>query len=381
MVILQSVGIDISLKVFKVCFKVRKQDQTDSIKGSRTFTNAPAGFIQFLEWVNKKQQAGIPLRFTMEATGVYYESLAYFLYEQGYHVSVVLPNKSKAFMKSMNLKSKTDALEAKALAQMGLERRLAKWEPGSKQMYQIKKLCRERVMLIEEKTVVSNRLHAEKHCRHPNRTIISRMEQRIKLLKKQIKQVEKQLEKIVRQNAFLSERIEKICRMKGLKLVTVLTVVSETNGFALIKNKAQLVSYAGYDVVERESGTSLKGKTRISKKGNRYIRRALYFPAFSVIRYNPEFQNLSERIYDRTKIKMKGAVAVQRKLLVLIYTLFKKNEAYDPNYSASRQAAASSIDNPLLSHQREGLATVDDAAGGPRSSNAVRKSLDQIACK
>lgn len=341
MVILQNVGLDISLKEFKACFKVRKQDQTDAIKGTRTFTNTPTGFKQFQDWINKKQQVGVPLRFTMEATGVYYESLAYFLFEQGYSVSVVLPNKSNAYIKSLNMKSKTDALEAKALAQMGLERQLARWEPCSKQMYKIKSLCRERVMLVEEKTMISNRLHAQKHCRQPDHRIMARMQQRIKLLEKQIKQEEKQLEKLVRQDTFLSERIEKICQMKGLNLVTVLTVVSENNGFALIKNKAQLVSYAGYDVVERQSGSTLNGKTRISKKGNRYIRRALYFPAFSVIRYNPEFDNLYQRVYDRTKIKMKGAVAVQRKILVLIYTLFKKNEAYDPNYYASRMGAAS----------------------------------------
>ena len=62
---------------------------------------------------------------------------------------------------------------------------------------------------------------------------------------------------------------------KGVGLMTVDTIVSETLGFEHVKNVKQLVSYAGYDVVERESGTSVKGKTRISKKGNRYIRKSL----------------------------------------------------------------------------------------------------------
>jgi hypothetical protein len=81
-----------------------------------------------------------------------------------------------------------------------------------------------------------------------------------------------------------------------------------------------------------ESGSSIKGKTRISKKGNKYIRRALHFPALVIIRYDPNFKQLYDRVYDRTKIKMKGLVAVQRKLLLLIYTLFKNNKAYDINY-------------------------------------------------
>ena len=81
------------------------------------------------------------------------------------------------------------------------------------------------------------------------------------------------------------------------------------------------------------SGSTINGKTRISKKGNRHIRRALHFPALSVVKYHDEFTNLYNRVYDRTKIKMKGYVGVQRKLLVLIYTLYKKNEVYDPKYA------------------------------------------------
>ncbi|MEL6835923.1 MAG: transposase, partial [Bacteroidota bacterium] len=90
--------------------------------------------------------------------------------------------------------------------------------------------------------------------------------------------------------------------------------------------------------VERQSGSTINGKTRISKKGNRHIRRALHFPALSVVKYHEEFTNLYNRVYDRTKIKMKGYVAVQRKLLVLIYTLYKKNEAYDPTYTQKQRA-------------------------------------------
>jgi hypothetical protein len=114
--------------------------------------------------------------------------------------------------------------------------------------------------------------------------------------------------------------------------ITVLAVIAETNGFELVENKSQLVSYAGYDIVERESGSSVKGKTRISKKGNRHIKHALHFPAISVVKYHEEFRSLCERVFDRTKVKMKGYVTVQRKLLVLIYRLYKKNMPYDPAY-------------------------------------------------
>ena len=113
--------------------------------------------------------------------------------------------------------------------------------------------------------------------------------------------------------------------------MTVATVLGETNGFALFKSIPQLISYAGYDVVENQSGNH-RGKTRISKKGNSHIRRAMHMPAFNMIKYNTgNFKPFFERIFERNHQKMKAYVAVQKKLLVLIYTLWKKTEAYKPN--------------------------------------------------
>jgi transposase len=99
-----------------------------------------------------------------------------------------------------------------------------------------------------------------------------------------------------------------------------------------LENTASLVSYAGYDVVENQSGRHT-GRTKISKKGNSRIRRILHMPALCAVRDDqPQFKKLFERVYDRTKIKMKGYVAVQRKLLEMIYYLWKKNERYDPSF-------------------------------------------------
>jgi transposase len=177
-----------------------------------------------------------------------------------------------------------------------------------------------------------NRLHAEQSCKAPEVSNLKRLEALVEFLEGQQKEVEQEIEQHVRSDEELWTKIEPICQIKGLGIVTVATIIAETNGFALIRNKAQLVSYAGYDVVERQSGSSLKGKTRISKKGNAHIRRALYFPAINMVRYHEEFTNLYDRILDRSRIKMKGYVAAQRKLLVLIYTLYKTGQAYDPNH-------------------------------------------------
>lgn len=333
MITAQNVGVDMAAKSFHACLMIKTSEGKTKIKGQRKFANTPKGISAFSEWLKKKMAVDQSLSITMEATGVYYERLAYRLYDYGYKVHVLLPNRIKGYLKFLNLKSKTDKLETKALAQLGLDHNLPAWQPSSPQMYLLKRLSRERTSLLEEKTMISNRWHAEQSCQSPDAQAIKRLECRIDLLIEQVKEVELQMQQKTEADKDLTERIKNICKVKGLGLVTVISIIAETNGFALVKHKSQLVSYAGYDVVERESGTSVRGKTKISKKGNRYIRHALHFPAITVVKYQEEFKALYERVFDRTKIKMKGYVAVQRKLLVLIYTLYKKNQPYDPHYA------------------------------------------------
>jgi len=338
-VIKQNIGVDISKDDYKISFyqlliDLKKNQQQQRIKGSRTFKNTLSGFKDFLKWIEKHRDETVKVRITMEATGVYYEQLVHYLNDQkkGYHISVVLPNMSKSYFKSLNIKSKTDKIDAKFLGQMGLERDLKEWQPVSDHLRMLKQLTRDRVSLLAQKTALSNRLHALNHSYQPHKQVTKRLKQQLKFLKKQIKEVEQQIEQLITKDEYLNERVEKICEVKGLGKITVATIIAETDGFNLFTSRGQLISYSGYDIVENESGSSIKGKTRISKKGNKYIRRALHFPSLVVIKYDANFRQVYDRVFDRTKIKMKAYVAVQRKLLFLIYTLFKKNEKYDSNF-------------------------------------------------
>ena len=102
--------------------------------------------------------------------------------------------------------------------------------------------------------------------------------------------------------------------------------------FELIRNKAQLASYAGLDIKEKQSGTSVKGKPRISKKGNKHLRKAMHLPALAAIRHDDRFKAVFARLVSKHGIKMKAVVAVQRKLLEMVYTIYKTNTAFDKNY-------------------------------------------------
>ena len=89
-----------------------------------------------------------------------------------------------------------------------------------------------------------------------------------------------------------------------------------------------MASYAGYDIVERQSGTLVKGQTRISKKGNTRIRACMHFPALVTSRFNTDLKQDYQRTIENKASKMVGVTAIQRKLLLLMYALWKKNEIY-----------------------------------------------------
>lgn len=328
----QCVGIDVSKDELETRFATIDNEQGVRYHSSETFKNTTSGFIRLEKMANHLSENGTEVFFVMEATGVYHEKLAHFLYERNRKVSVVLPNKFVGYAHSLNVKSKNDRADAKIIATMGVERKLDLWQPVSKQLRGLKHLSREREQLLNEKTVVLNQIHSEKHEADCSDIAIKRMKQRVRFLEKQIRAVDKDLKQEVAQNPILAEKVKKVNTICGVGFITAATVIAETDGFALFRNKAQLVSYTGYDVVEKQSGSSVKGKTRISKKGNKHIRRAMHFPALTAIQHDPIMRTLYLRIYEKTGIKMKGVVAVQRKLLVLIYTLWKNNTEYDANY-------------------------------------------------
>lgn len=324
-----NVGLDISMDDFHAHFQNLRSDLSFVVKGSRTFPNTHEGFAEFLWWCEKKSSVNTSLTFTMEATGVYYECLAYYLFGQGHVVHVLLPNQVKRYGQSLGVKSKTDLLDAGVLSRMGLERSLAQWKPFSPHFQLLKSLSRERDTLIGDRTASLNRLHAYSHQGSIEQSIIKRTKYQIEFYNDQIHQIEDQITQLVESDPALHKRLSYLQSIKGVGLITAVTVVAETNGFSTFTNIKQLTSYAGMDVRIKESG-KWKGRSKMSKCGNRYIRKALYWPAFSKIKHDKKTQEFYERLNSCKGIKMVAAVAVQRKLLGLMYTLWKKQEMFNP---------------------------------------------------
>ena len=326
-IIKQNVGVDVSKDDLKVALSHLTIEHRIVVRSSRTFANTKQGFKQLQEWVNLKSDSMCEVHFTMEATGVYYEGLAYFLLEQVYRLHIVLPNYAKKYAESLGIKSKTDRLDAKNLAQMGLERELRLWQPISPFLLGLKQLTREREALVCSRTNVANQLHAYQHQGKPNKKSIKRSQQHIAFIDKQVKQIEKEIANFINQDEKLKTKIGYLDSIPGVGLLTAAVIVAETNGFAAFESIKQLTSYAGLDIRIAESG-KWKGKSKISKRGNSYIRKALYFPAISMKTHDKGTKQFFDRLKAKKGIGMMATIAVERKLLGLMFSLWKKEEMY-----------------------------------------------------
>lgn len=281
------------------------------------------------------------VQFVMEATGVYHQKLAYYLDENAYKVSVVLPNKISNYFRTLEVKTINDKTASETIARFGLERVLDQWKRPSELYKKLQQLTRERNQLVSERVVIKNQLHAEQNEAHPNASSIKRFKARMRFINQQENEIKKEIDAIVKSDKTLKEEIDRITTITGVGQLTAVIVLAETNGFELIRNKKQLTSYAGLDVREKTSGTSVKGKPRISKKGNKNLRSAMHLPALTAIKHNEKFKGIYARLVSKDGIKMKGVVAVQRKILELIYVLHKNKTVYQIDYDKNEKGPTS----------------------------------------
>jgi len=335
-VLKQVLGIDVAKDELVVSLGKLLEDLSTDIREYQIFNNNEKGFRHLLQWVYDKKSEQTNVVFVMESTGVYHERFAYFLHSKEEKVVIVLPNKISNFMRTLDIKTITDKTCSIGIAQFGLGRELQEWQPSSIIYKELQQLSREKNQVISERVVCMNQLHAEQIQALPNLKTIKRLNERILLLQSQEKEINTDMLEKVEKDKEASESVKLMSSIPGVGKVTAISVLAETNGFELIRNKKQLTSYAGLDIREKQSGTSIKGKARISKKGNKNLRKTLHFPAITATRINNQYRELFHRIVSKTGIKMKGLVAVQRKILELMYTLFKTKTLYQENYKENR---------------------------------------------
>ena len=346
----QSLGIDVSKLNLSLSLGSLNEKLVKEFESHPDVSNDLKGYKVLLKWLKASVDSEVELLVVMEATGVYHQGIAHYLYEQGYSVCVMQSGRVKRYAQSLDQRSKTDALDSRMLSMLGLERNIRLWHPPSEELQELKGLSRERSSLLNDRTMETNRQGAIASSVHNNARALKRHKIRLKLLNTQIAAVEEDMQLLISKNEVLKRKLDYLTSIPGISFISAATVTGETLGFESIVNGKQLASYAGYDVVLRESG-NFKGKTRISKKGNSHIRAVLHMPSMTCVRCNPTLKQFYNRLKPNKAKPLVALVAVQRKLLILMYTLWKNEENYDAKFEIKKQQkheALAARDNSLI---------------------------------
>ena len=342
----QCVGIDIAKDKFTACLFMY-DIASDMGCGTKSveFKNTKQGFNQLVKWARKECIKEYPLTFIMEPTGVYYEPLAYHLCKIQQTVYIVMPNKARDFCNYEGIKTKTDEMDARCLALLGcVNRKQTPWQPPKAIFRELRQMTRFVEEMQKVRTMLSNHLEALTHSAEPVASVVKHYEKLIADIDKQLETNLKNIKAKIATDKELEKKVERICTIKGIGYLTVVTIIAETNGFNLITSRKQLASFAGLDVIARQSGNE-DPKHVISKKGNTHIRRVLYWPGISSSRFNPQMKDMYGRICKRNpKVKMIGITAAMRKMLLLTYTLWKNGEVYDEGKNGTRTPGKRTVD-------------------------------------
>ncbi|ESU30021.1 Transposase IS110 family [Flavobacterium limnosediminis JC2902] len=311
-------GIDISKDTF---------DVVDSMGNYNLFSNNMIGFLKFFELLDSRSHC------VMEATGYYHYPLACFLTEKHIAVSVENPLSVKRYVQMKLSRIKTDKSDAKMICLYGQERELSLWKRYSKNQLQ----CLQLISLLEtyakQSTSLKNKLEDQLTLGSPSQSAVKSLKRSLMNLQQETAIIEAEALALVESEH--RQMLTKLESIPGVGRKTALTLIVLTNGFKRFKSSSQLCSFTGLTPVIRQSGSSIKGKNRISKIGNGRLRNLLFMCSFSACKSNRACRELYERIVNKGKSKKLALIAVCNKLLKQAFAIAKSGVAYNENYGST----------------------------------------------
>ncbi|WP_275316974.1 IS110 family transposase [Tenacibaculum bernardetii] len=308
-------GVDISKDVF---------DVHGSKSGHDQFKNDASGFKVFLKNLPKESLV------IMEATGYYHYRLAQFLFKQGILVSVVNPLSVKRFIQMKLSKVKTDKSDAKAICEYGQINEVPLYTALTDVQSECLQLFRLMDSFIKKRTATKNKIHGEEVLGIPSKWVYRSLKRDKKHLDKELKGIEERLLSLVKQEQQV--QLTLLTSIPGIGLKTALFMLVITDGFTKFENSKQLCSYVGITPIIRESGSSVRGRSRISKVGNRKLRNLLFLCSFNACKHNKACKDIYERIVNKGKSKKLALIAVSNKLIKQSFAIAKSGLPYDEKY-------------------------------------------------
>jgi transposase len=320
-VLMETLGVDISKSTFHAVLVQGER------LGKKIFANSKAGFAQLDAWLRNRGARDVFA--CMEATGSYWEALATHLFEGGVAVAVVNPSRIKAYAQSELLRTKTDAVDAGLIARFAIAQRPTPWEPPAPEIRELQGLARQLEFL---KTSRAQHVTRAQTPGLPMRARIS-AETLIAAFDGQIDELERAIRDHINQHPGLKSSRDLLTSIPGIGDTTASAILAEMPGIGTFTSARAVAAFAGLSPHRVESGSSVRGKTRLCKTGNARIRKALYFPAIVAKNHNPLLKAFAQRLNHSGKPKMVVIGAVMRKLLTLAYGVLKSGQPFDPNFS------------------------------------------------
>jgi transposase len=308
-------GVDISKNVFDV-----QNSKGDYFQ----LSNDEKGFKKFVKRLSKGELV------VMEATGYYHYCLAQYLYQQGYKVSVVNPLSVKRFIQMKLSKIKTDKSDAKAICDYAIFNEVPLYTAKDESQAECLQLIRLIAIYIKQSTALKNKIHGEKTLGIPSKVVYHSLNRSLKSIEKEIKVLEERLTELVKDHQ--QSQLTLLKSIPGMGVKTAIMLIVMTDGFNRFENAKQLCSYAGITPIIRESGTSVRGRSRISKMGNQKLRNLLFLCSFSACKYNKGCREIYERIVAKGKSKKLALIAVCNKLLKQAFAIVKSGLPYDEKF-------------------------------------------------
>jgi transposase len=330
-IIKQALAIDVAKGELVCCIKKLDADHFCKTTASRKFANSIKDIDALIAWGLKNKQPGLDLIVLMEATGSYYEHLAWKASdEESFDVKVINPSKVKGFAQSLGTRSKTDEIDADLLARFAIERSdtLRKWQKPEKDFRHLRELLRHRETLLEQRTAISNQYGANQSKVNVPAIVTKQKNEQLKFIIKYIEDIEKEINDHIKACPEIEKSMHLLTSISGVGLITAATIISETDNCANMTSGKQIRAFAGLDPKLKNSGTK-KGKSAISKKGSPHIRRCLHNAALSASTHNPRLKTFYQRLIDNNKLHRQALTAVMGKLIEICYSLIKNQKTFD----------------------------------------------------
>jgi len=269
----------------------------------------------------------------MEATGYYHYQLAYYLLESGIQVSVENPLAVKRFIQMKLSKIKTDKSDSNLICEYAKQVELKLWKGNSKHQTECLQMTRLLSVYTKQSTMLKNKLHGEAVLGHPSKAVVSSLKRSLKQVQKEIKTLEDKLIILVKE--VYQDVLTRLKSIPGIGNKTALMLVVLTDGFERFTSGSELCSYAGLTPVIRQSGSSVNGRSRISKIGNQKLRNLLSMCSFNACKYNKACRAIYERIVAKGKRKKLALIAVCNTLLKQAFAIAKSGLIYDDSYRST----------------------------------------------